>query len=317
MSQVENFFKHIIKLKSFMFELHLGGHLGCFDGLEWEHQKYDMGVSFESFLSELISGLSSQIQDLYQHDLAWRADYVVSDVPFHLTYSPEYKSLRISKAPSAKATLNDWGFTETQIKSLSQPSQIALVVGPQGSGKGTVQKLLMRNSSEAGVQCRVMNESKKFLPAPRQWYFSTDQIIQPAEVASLSLKGQSICYGMEALDLEAALLVFFEKHPEVFKSRLVMNLTVIETRLLPGLEQVVVPFSSFYQLRYCPSTIIDRFDWNALMTWQEGQKENFNIRTLNQVLIQGIIRRKIDMKTAFAASPHPEGLDHMLKRIGV
>jgi len=212
--------------------------------------------------------------------------------------------------------LEDWGFSDSQIKSLSQPGQISLIVGPQASGKSTVQKLLMRHAAAAGVQARVKSPHA-LAPAPRQWYFGDENILSFDLVVDLSLKGQSVCLSMEALDLEAALLKFLEAVPEKLKTRIINQLTVVETRLLPGIEAIVVPFSSFYQLRYCPSNMIDRHDWASLMTWQEGQKDNFNVRTLNQVLLQGIIRRKIELKTAFAASAHPEGLDHMLRRIGV
>lgn len=316
MSQINLVLKQLKNLKAFLFELQAEGRLGVFDGLEWDYHTIDLQGSFENCIQQFVQQLPSNIKLKHQNDMSWRVECSFEDEDFVCAYSAQYQSLRISRAPSKKATLEDWGFTETQIKSLSQPGQIAIVTGPQGSGKGTVQKLLMRHADQAGVQARLKAPNANAL-APRQWYFGDEEVFSPWSVAELSFKGQSICFSLEALDLEAALLMFFEKIPEIYRARLINHLTVIETRLLPGLEQIVVPFSSFYQLRYCPNNMIERQDWASLITWHEGQKDNFNVRTLNQVLLQGVLRRKIEMKTAFAASAHPEGLDLMLRRIGV
>lgn len=316
MSRYEIIFKMIRGHKAFLFEFNSldQGHL--FDGIEWEVLPMQNLPKFQDWIGDFIAHLTPDVKLKYQNNVSWRVECQFDEIEYICYYSAEYASLRISRAPSKKATLEDWGFSESQIKSLSQPGQIALLVGPQASGKSTVQKLLMRHAGQAGVQARIKSP-EALAPAPRQWYFGDERLLAFDQVIDLCFKGQSVCVGIEALDLEVALLKFLEPVADRFKARVINQLTVIETRLLPGLESVVVPFSSFYQLRYCPSNMIERQDWASLLSWQEGQKDNFNIRTLNQVLLQGVIRRRIDMKTAFAASAHPEGLDHMLKRIGV
>jgi twitching motility protein PilT len=45
--------------------------------------------------------------------------------------------------------------------------------------------------------------------------------------------------------------------------------------------------------------------------------ENTGILTLNQSLLQHLIRRRIDLKTAFEASRHPDNLDQLLKKVGI
>jgi twitching motility protein PilT len=49
---------------------------------------------------------------------------------------------------------------------------------------------------------------------------------------------------------------------------------------------------------------------------QVGQ-ERTGMVTMNQSLIHLLMRRKIDMKVAFEASPEPEQLDQMLKKAGI
>ena len=44
-------------------------------------------------------------------------------------------------------------------------------------------------------------------------------------------------------------------------------------------------------------------------------KENY--QSLNQSIIQNLVRRQIDVKAAFASSDNPEELDETLKRMGL
>lgn len=45
--------------------------------------------------------------------------------------------------------------------------------------------------------------------------------------------------------------------------------------------------------------------------------ENSGLVNANQALLQNLIRRRIDIKTAFAASRDPDGLDLLLKKVGI
>jgi twitching motility protein PilT len=45
--------------------------------------------------------------------------------------------------------------------------------------------------------------------------------------------------------------------------------------------------------------------------------ENTGILTLNQSLLQHLIRRRIDLKKAFETSRHPDNLDQLLKKVGI
>jgi len=61
--------------------------------------------------------------------------------------------------------------------------------------------------------------------------------------------------------------------------------------------------------------------WSAqLSAFEELMKnahENSGVVTLNQSLLQLLIRRKIEIKTAFEVSRDPVDLDHMLKKVGL
>jgi hypothetical protein len=316
MNPYHTVFKILATQKAFLIEFNFDNKVYIFDGIRWELLNLKNHPCFSEWLPAFIAHLTPDIKLKHQNPVDWRVVFSFEEREYVCSYCFNYKSLRVCPSPSKKTTLEDWGFSDNQIKSLAQPGHISLVVGPQASGKSTVQKLLRNHGEQVGVQAR-LKSPQSFSTSPRLWYFGDEELLNFKTVLDLSFKGHSVCMGLESLDLEVTLLRFFEEVPEKFKTRIINQLTVIETRLLPGLEVTVVPFSSFYQLRYCPSAMIERQDWTSLLTWQEGQKDSLHIRTLNQVLLQGVIRRKIDVKTAFAASAHPEGLDHMLRRIGV
>jgi twitching motility protein PilT len=46
-------------------------------------------------------------------------------------------------------------------------------------------------------------------------------------------------------------------------------------------------------------------------------QDNSGVLSLNQSLLQLLIRRRIDIKQAFLATHDPDGLDHLLKKVGI
>jgi len=55
----------------------------------------------------------------------------------------------------------------------------------------------------------------------------------------------------------------------------------------------------------------------SLESLLHSQNENSGVLNLNQSLLQLLIRRKIDMKQAFLATHDPDGLDQLLKKVGI
>jgi twitching motility protein PilT len=55
----------------------------------------------------------------------------------------------------------------------------------------------------------------------------------------------------------------------------------------------------------------------ALQSVLTTAPENSGIMTLNQSLLQHLIRRRVDLKTAFEASRDPDNLDQLLKKVGI
>ena len=62
---------------------------------------------------------------------------------------------------------------------------------------------------------------------------------------------------------------------------------------------------------------IDQQNMLALQNVLLNAPENSGILTLNQSLLQHLIRRRIDLKTAFETSREPDHLDQLLKKVGI
>ncbi|MGE0632026.1 MAG: ATPase, T2SS/T4P/T4SS family [Pseudobdellovibrionaceae bacterium] len=62
---------------------------------------------------------------------------------------------------------------------------------------------------------------------------------------------------------------------------------------------------------------IEKRAWNQVAEIMKTTGEKTGMRTLNQSLLQHLLRRKIEMRTAFELSPEPEELDRLLAKVGI
>lgn len=63
--------------------------------------------------------------------------------------------------------------------------------------------------------------------------------------------------------------------------------------------------------------LIEAEDMKSLEALILSSAENTGILTLNQSLLQHLIRRRVDLKTAFEVSRDPDNLDQLLKKVGI
>jgi twitching motility protein PilT len=65
------------------------------------------------------------------------------------------------------------------------------------------------------------------------------------------------------------------------------------------------------------TAVLQNNDLSGLEKMMRESDKDSGMRTINQSLINLIIRRKIDLKKGFELSPAPSELDSMLKQIGI
>lgn len=84
-----------------------------------------------------------------------------------------------------------------------------------------------------------------------------------------------------------------------------------------GLEQSTVLASEFATIKPHIRSYVEQEDLKSLEALLRGTAESVGVQSLNQSLLQHLVRRRIDLKSAFLLTQDPENLDLLLKKVGV
>jgi twitching motility protein PilT len=109
-----------------------------------------------------------------------------------------------------------------------------------------------------------------------------------------------------------------QKHGSLGVSRLAETLSLCFGQYaLPGLGGDTVYAHEVALMTPQMKAHLENQDIRALETQLRQAPDNSGLISLNQSLLQNLIRRKIDIKSAFEVSQDPDGLDHLLKKVGI
>jgi twitching motility protein PilT len=142
------------------------------------------------------------------------------------------------------------------------------------------------------------------------------------EALSLAEQGYSVIYSMRAPSvlnaLRRSISVMYKNFGSQGVSRIaeIMHLMVGQYAM-SGLNSEKVLAFEMLPSRPEVRKYIEENNFNELDNVLTSSPENSGILTLNQSLLQNLIRRKIDLKTAFEVSRYPDLLDQLLKKVGV
>lgn len=147
-----------------------------------------------------------------------------------------------------------------------------------------------------------------------------DQVI--AEAVKLVENGIAVIYTSQSSSALSFLRRAYSVCSEVFgnqgSARLAEALQVLSAQVAgKGLNEDWIVATEYVLVRSHIRGYIASEDLKSMISLLNGQAEMTGVQTLNQSLIQSLVRRKLDLKTAFSLSPDPEGLDAQLKKIGV
>ncbi len=92
---------------------------------------------------------------------------------------------------------------------------------------------------------------------------------------------------------------------------------VISQRLLPAVQGGRVAAVEFLAMTAPIRNLIRENKLHQVASMMQVGQDKSGMVTMNQSLMSLLVRRKVDLKTAFAASPEPEVLDQMLKKAGI
>jgi twitching motility protein PilT len=230
---------------------------------------------------------------------------------------------------------------------------LVLVTGPTGSGKSTtIATLVDKINSEHYGHIVTLEDPIEFVHTHKnciinQREVGVDTASYKAAMKYLLRQDPDYCLLGELRDLEtieAGLitaetghLVFATLHTNsaiqtinrivsVFpgeqqeRIRVLLSFTlqgIISQRLLPSVQGGRVIAIEFLFLTPSIRHLIRENKLHQIAGMMQVGQESTGMITMNQSLLSLLVKRKIDIKTAFAASPEPEHFDQLLKKAGI
>lgn len=150
--------------------------------------------------------------------------------------------------------------------------------------------------------------------------FADDESFEQA--LSLAERGTFVIYSMKSPSITNALRrclsVLGEKYGEHAAPRLAETLSLASGQYpVAGLSGEKVFAHEVLLMKPQVRTLIEEENIKGLENLLTHSAENSGILTLNQSLLQHLIRRRVDLKTAFEVSRDPDNLDQLLKKVGI
>lgn len=103
--------------------------------------------------------------------------------------------------------------------------------------------------------------------------------------------------------------IFFSRFAAQIQGGIGLRLSTYSGQIIPSFELLV----GTPEVR----SAIEKCAWVELANVMKTTGEKTGMRTLNQSLLQHLLRRNMEMRTAFELSPEPEELDRLLAKVGI
>lgn len=129
-------------------------------------------------------------------------------------------------------------------------------------------------------------------------------------------QGQSILISLSLDSVKTLLLKLASELDNALYLRFIMSLNGAIIQKLAGASKTAV-HEIFINREIEKNKLIQRFESKQNMASPLSDIGTETYQSLNQSIIQKLIRRKIDVKAAFAASDDPDSLDASLKKMGL
>jgi twitching motility protein PilT len=231
---------------------------------------------------------------------------------------------------------DSWSLPAHLLEVLSRTRGMTMMAGPTGSGKSSLLFLLMQKLSTVSTQmihfyseqaprevpARVSSFPLKALSAavsgPADLILVDDAGPEQWEtLMRLCESGRHVVFTVAALDLFAGLARWRQFHEKSGRDSLASLQMGIGTRLVSGLENLLVPAVELLLVTQKLRAPLREGRWELLEEEMKASGEKTGMRTMNQSLLQLLLRRRIEMRTAFAESQNPDEFDLLLKKVGI
>lgn len=261
-------------------------------------------------------------------------------------YSAHFEVLKLSDAGIEGLQL-----PEVLRQSIERKGGIVLVTGPRRSGKTAVMSALLRHLNQAQpAVAMTFSEHPQFLRASETGTLihhslasisDTSSLLGRAHVADVIFidsvrdramieicfqfaeQGKLVIASHESLSLEMGLKRMVWSFPPDLRpmalEMLAKHLQVaVGLRLAPSQDEGQWSLAS--EILVNTPEVADRLlisDWEKLDELMKTRGEKTGMQTLNQSLLQLLLRRKIPLQVAYELSPNVEELHNMMEKVGV
>ncbi|PWU20785.1 MAG: hypothetical protein C5B49_03720 [Bdellovibrio sp.] len=242
--------------------------------------------------------------------------------------------------------LADWSVPPFLIEKLQRQNGFNLIFGPPLSGKSSLRRLLMDKLTEMKRDCVLYCDQPEFsrddfsfpaasllgtnLPLHSLLFVDSDQEEVQRKALQLAFEGNSVVLAMRSRSLPTALfrlLKVAQTDDEIFWASISESfVSALGVRLVPGLESSVGGAATGARLQPTFELLVDTPEAKdclrqgtvfRLVEIMSKGGDTSGMRTLNQALLQLLIKRRIELRVGFDESPKPQELDHLLRDVGV
>ena len=241
--------------------------------------------------------------------------------------------------------IEDFSLPPAVFEILKKVSGMSIITGPRGSGKSSLIKVLAENISESGLRVAIFSDCPEFFNKLGLSYvqvYKSKGLLHHANfiskgydlimIDSLDAKIWSQGVSLGGLGSRVMLVLPFSNseiavrrlselisgNESVGRSQVVDVLQLIlGVRLVEGVrESHQMAFEVIYMTKELKS-LMQNSNWEQVEKFIGSQSEELGMLSLNQSLLNLMLKRKIDLKVGFSESPHPEELDRMFEKIGL
>lgn len=257
------------------------------------------------------------------------------------------------RVPVTIPKFQDLGLPAAISELTALPYGLVLVTGPTGSGKSTtLASMIDKINTERFGHIITLEDPIEFLHSHKNCVVNQREVGSDTSAYKTAMKhllrqDPDFCLLGEMRDLEtieAALvtaetghLVFATLHTNsavqtinrivsVFpgeqqeRIRVLLSFVlqaVVSQRLLPSIQGGRVAAVEFLSLNPSVRHLIRENKLHQIPGMMQVGQDKSGMMTMNQSLLNLLLKRRIDVKTAFSASTEPEQLDQMMKKAGI
>lgn len=248
-----------------------------------------------------------------------------------------------------------WGFPTAVSEVIARSGGgLAVVAGTRRSGKTSAVKSILRDLSHKRLHVVFFSEGQEYLTTfrnpteantrPQELSFEFHPLSRLAQVleshlcadviivdslkmqdarlaVSLAENGYSVILTMNASQGQAAL----ENLAEILSAQKTEGLRRLSqvfqmclgVQVVSGLEHQMQPVFELMMGTAQLRAHLREGRWEMIESLVQTTGEKTGMRSLNQSLMQLLIKRKIELRVGFESSPKPEDLDHLLRKVGL